>query len=280
MKGSSSAPTWTPAELAARCEALGARVEEVGNRYVVYPPDGGRIVRFNRTREQNGTHLPNVLKLLREGGLDVVAAWHDEQEQRRSARPTPDPLAKPALDPQIAAKIRAQLETTTTTTTKETAMAVPQDPRPTPTPLPTAPAILRQLAELRDMVRAAVDGAAELVAEQEERYSAQLADAAKRIAALEERLDNLTGGRVPIRPVSITELVRRAALAWFEAHPGVRTTPQLLEAMLGDQLPEGRGKTTLAGVCMDLAKAGEIQGGGANSRGIYWLEPKPAPAED
>jgi hypothetical protein len=270
MAGSTSAPAWTPTEVAERCEALGARVELVGPRYVIYPPNGGRIIRFNRKREQNGTHLPNVLKDLRIAGLDLVAAWREEQE-RRSTQPAPEPLARPALDQataqRLAAKVAHSVGQTFSTTTKEAAMAAPT-PRPSPSTIPTAPAILRQLEELREMIR-----------RQDESHLEMLGQADGRIRALEARLDDIMSGQAP-RPPSISELVRRAVLAWFEAHPGMKITPQLLEMNLDGQLPETTGKTMVAGACRDLALAGKLDGGGPRAgdgagRGVYWLaEPK------
>jgi hypothetical protein len=277
-KGSTSAPAWTPDEVAERCRALGARVVLKSNQYRVYPPDGGGPVFFNAFQESRGVHLPNVLRDLRRHGLDLLEAWQEEQEaQRRSVRPAPEPLARPAIDPATAARLAAKVDhpvgQTFSTTTKEAAMAAPT-PRPHPTTIPTGPAIQRQLEELREMVRRQDESFLEMLAQQE-----------ARTRALEEQLADILSGEGPRAP-SLSELVRRAVLAWFEAHPGMKITPQLLEMNLEGQLPEKRSKAMVAAACRDLALAGKLDGGGPRSgdgagRGVYWLaEPAPESIAD
>lgn len=273
MTGNSRTPAWGPKELADRCEALKARVTITGNRYRVYPPNGGRPVFFDAGRDSRGSHLPNVLRDLREGGLDLVAAW--EEEQRTKKAPTPPRLEQPAVDPEIAAAIRAKLAEDSAedddTTTKEATVA---DPRPTP-PVRIPFDARREMSELRDMIRS-----------QDASHLEMMAQADARIRMLEDQLSDLLSGRT-VRPPSVSELVRRAVLAWFEEHPGMKITPQLLEMNLDGQLPEGHGKTMVAGACRELAMAGKLNGGGPRAgegaaRGVYWLtEPEPtAPTED
>lgn len=259
MVGSSSAPAWTPREVADRCEALGARVELKGTKYRVYPPDGGQPVFFNAQRETNGSHLPNVLRDLRRNGLDLQDAEREAQERRKSER-APEPMTQ-RLAPEVVAAVAA----TRTTTDRRTTVATPND-------VPRIPFdARREMAELRDMVRKQGDDALEM-----------LAAAERRIEALEDQLADIMAGRT-VRPPSVSELVRRAVLAWFEAHPGMKITPQLLEMQNDIALPEGYGRTMVAGACRDLAMAAKLDGGGPRSgegaaRGVYWLA-EPAPVE-
>lgn len=267
-KGSTSAPAWTPSEVAERCAALGARVELKGTKYRVYPPEGGGPVFFNAQRETNGSHLPNVLRDLRRFGLDLQEAG---REERRSARPAPVALARPAVDPATAQRLTERLtgpdDDPDDDNTEEAAVAAPRD---TPADMARIPFdARREMSELREMIRS-----------QDASHLEMMAQADVRIRALEERLDDLMSGRI-VRPPSISELVRRAVLAWFEAHPGLKVTPALLEMNLGNQLPKGYGKTAVAGACRDLVLAGKILGGGpstgsAANRGIYWMAEAPA----
>jgi hypothetical protein len=259
---STSAPAWTPDEVAERCQALGARVELKGTKYRVYPPEGGGPVFFNSYREANGAHLGNVLRELRRFGLDLVEA----ERERRSATP-PAQLTRPVADPAIVAAIQAKLAEAAdndTTTEQEPAMATP---KPTP-PTPITFNVRTELAELREAMQRQGDTAMEM-----------LADAERRIDALEAELAAIRTSGVTRGP-STSELVRQAVLAWFVAHPGQRMTPQVLEMNLDADgaLPERHGKTMVAAGCRDLLLAGRLQGGGAKegsqpTRGIYWYDP-------
>lgn len=265
-KGSTSAPAWTPDEVAERCRALGARVELKSTKYRVYPPDGGGPVFFNAYRETNGSHLPNVLRELRRCGLDLV-----EAEQERRSATTPSPMTRQVVDPEIMAAIQAKLSAAAdddTTTEQEPAMAAP---KPTP-PTPITFNVRTELAQLREAMQRQGDTAMEM-----------LADAERRIGALEAELAAIRSGGVARGP-STSELVRQAVLAWFVAHPGQRMTPQVLEMNLDADggLPAGTGKTMVAGGCRDLLQAGRLQGGGAKegsqpTRGIYWYDPAQDP---
>jgi hypothetical protein len=273
-KGSTSTPAWTPSEVAERCRALGARVELKGVKYRVYPPDGGGPVFFNAYQESRGVHLPNVLRDLRRCGLDLQEAEQEERE-RRSARPAPAALARPIADPAIVAAIQAKLaEASSNDTTDDTEEAAVAAPRDTPAAMPRATPFdaRRELAELREMIRS-----------QDASHLEMMAQADARIRALEDQLADLLSGRIT-RPPSITELVRRAVLAWFEAHPGLKVTPALLEMNLDGKLPKGHAKTAVAGACRDLVIAGKLRSGGAGPatgpaalRGIYWLAEESAP---
>jgi hypothetical protein len=233
----------TPTELADRVRNHPGtdRVELDGITWRAYPRDrSARPVFWSAARMGSGTQLPNVLRDLRRSGMDI----------ERPPATTPAP------------------------TTQEEPVASPRDMPRTPTTIPTGPAVTKELAELRDMVRRASDraeaaekSALEFGVEAERRIS-QLGD---RIARLE---DQLAGGR---KPPTITELTRAAVHRWFRDHPGMRLTPQILELNAGDDLPAGRGKTTVAGVCADLVRAGLLSGGAASgqpdSRGVYWFDP-------
>lgn len=261
MTGNSRTPAWSPGELADRCEALGARVAITSNQYRVYPPNGGRPVFFNSDRDSSGAHLPNILRDLRQGGLDVVGAWEAEQRAKRPVVRTA--LERPLIpDPDTVAAVRAKLAENTTPTTKEAAMAAPRD---TPASMPRIPFdARREMSELREMIR-----------NQDASHLEMMAQADARIRVLEDQLADLLAGRT-VRPPSISELVRRVVLAWFEAHPGMKITPQILEINLEGQLPDGHGKTMVAGACRDLVLAGKVAGGSPRSgegagRGVYWL---------
>lgn len=272
-KGSTSAGAWTPDEVAERCRALGARVDLKGTKYRVYPPDGGGPVFFNAYRETNGSHLPNVLHDLRRLGLDLVAA---EQERRSAALPSP--MTRPAVDPDQARRLAAAVDRAAatpaaqrrygTTTEQEPAMAAPKPAPPTPITFN----VRAELAELREAMQRQGDSFLEMLTGYE-----------RRVEALEAELAAIRSGGV-VRGPSTSELVRQAALAWFVAHPGQRTTPQLLELQLDADgaLPAGTGKTMVAGGCRDLLLAGRLQGGGAKegnqpTRGVYWYDPAQDP---
>lgn len=265
-KGSTSAPAWTPREVAERCEALGARVELKGTKYRVYPPRGGGPVFFSAQREKNGSHLPNVLRDLRRLGLDLAGAER-EMRERLSPRP-PTPLTRSAISSVTAAKLAELVNDTTTE--QEPPMAAP---KPTP-PTSITFNVRQEIADLRETLRRQGDTALEM-----------LASAERRIEALEAEVAQLRGRGGLNRGPSTSELVRRAVLAWFIAHPGMRITPQVLEMNLDGQLPEGYGKTMVAGGCRDLTHAGRLQGGGtkageAPSRGVYWYDPDADEAGD
>jgi hypothetical protein len=266
MAGQVGGATWTPREVAERCEALGARVELKGTKYRVYGPDGGQPVFFNAQRETNGSHLPNVLRDLRRNGLDLLEAERDAQE-RRSARP-PEPLTQQlpaeALE-RVASSPAAQRRYGTTpsmaTNDRSITVASPKD-------VPRIPFdARREMAELRDMVRKQGDDALEM-----------LAAAERRIADLEGEVAELRAGSNQLRGPSMSELVRRVVWQWFLEHPGQKTTPQVLEMNIAEELPEGHGKTMVAAGCRDLVAAGRLQGGGtktgtAPTRGVYWFDP-------
>lgn len=276
MTGNSRTPAWGPSELADRCEALGARVTMTGNQYRVYPPNGGRPVFFDSGRDSRGSHLPNVLRDLRHGGLDLVGAWEEEQ---RTKRPAPRPqLERPVIDQGTVAAVMAKLaESSTPTTAPTTKEATVADPKPTA--LARIPFdARREMAELREMIRS-----------QDASHLEMMAQADARIRSLEDQLADIMAGRT-VRPPSTSELVRRVVLAWFEEHPGMKITPQLLEMNLNGQLPEKTSKTMVAGACRELALAGKLNGGGprvgdATGRGVYWLaepaaEPEKTETED
>jgi hypothetical protein len=275
-KGSSSAPAWTPREVADRCEALGARVELKGAKYRVYPPRGGGPVFFNAQRETNGSHLSNVLRDLRRLGLDLAEAEREIQERRSTLVPTAVLTVRDRISPETQAAIKAiateaiAARSTTPTTEQEPPMAAP---KPTP-PTSITFNVRQEIADLRETLRRQGDTALEM-----------LASAERRIAALEAEVAELRGRGGLNRGPSTSELVRRSVLAWFIAHPGMRITPQVLEMNLDGQLPEGYGKTMVAGGCRDLTHAGRLQGGGtkageAPSRGVYWYDPDADEAGD
>lgn len=216
-------------------------VTQDGVTWKVFPKDATkRPVFFTSIRFGNGVTLANILRDLRRSGIDLE-------------RPEPTPE----------------------TTTKETAVAAP-----TPKDMPTStvtrlPRDAREeIAELRDMVRKSTEANASEVGA----ALGMLAEADRRITELMGRVARLEGQLVGARKApSVTELTRGAVLRWFREHPMMRISPQLLEMNAGDQLPEARGKTTVAGVCADLVKAGHLCGGGtktgAGTHGIYWYDP-------
>jgi hypothetical protein len=133
----------------------------------------------------------------------------------------------------------------------------------------------RELAELREMIR----NQAETAETERLELLGQLGEMERRVRALEDQLVGGVERPGPARPATVTELVRAVVLRWFEDHRGLKITPQMLEMNL-DDLPAGRGKTTVAGVCRDLVTDGLLQGGGTREgvsllRGVYWMAPEP-----
>ena len=203
-----------------------------------------------------------MLQALRGAGLDLLEEF--QRELRPSLR-APEPLVQ-RLAPEVVAAVtaeRTRAETAKTTTDRRTTMATPQD-------VPRNPfEARRELAELRETVR-----------KQEASILEMLAQADNRIRALETEVAQLRDAERSgmLRGPSTSELVRRVAWQWFTQHPGQKTTPQILEMNIADDLPEGYGKSMVAGGCRDLLKLGRIQGGGARAgdaptRGIYWYDP-------
>lgn len=215
-------------------------VTQDGATWKVFPKDSTkRPIFFTSVRFGSGVMLANILRDLRRSGIDLER-------------------------PEVAAP-----------TTKENAVVAPSPkdmPSSTVTRLPRD--AREEIAELREMVRRSTETSASEVSE----ALGMLAEADRRVRELEGRVARLEGQLVGARKApTVTELTRGAVLRWFREHPGMRISPQLLEMNAGDQLPEARGKTTVAGVCADLVKAGHLQGGGTKSgvgtHGIYWYDP-------
>lgn len=242
----------TPDQLADLCREQGARVELDGTTYKVWPTDKTlRPVFFSSVKLGNGASLDNRIRDLRKSGIDIHA-----QPVAPAAEPTQE-------DESMTAARRADIS-----------------------PIITQ----REAGELREMVRAASDTTVEMLATAERELRAVKDETASTIRSLRAELaevraevrDLRAGGPVvaPKEPTK-TEIVREAVLAYFLAHPGMKLTPQLIELNIGDDLPEGRGPTMVAGVCKTLATAGKISGGASRDRanrerGIYWYDP---PAE-
>jgi hypothetical protein len=251
----------TADQIAARCRALpGVRVELSGGRYTVYSAvPGTRPVSFAASKHSRGSHLDNVLRDLRRNGVDL----------ERSSTPTP------AAMPQ----------------TKETAVSE-QDRNGramVTTRQELVPATRGEVGDLREMVRTAV----ERMTTQGDAAMAMLAEAERRHDALSDEVTRLRGEVAGLRdevaaaravagrevlPPTRAEILRGIVFAYFQTIPGVKITPSIVEANCGDDLPDGRGKTDVAGACNDLFKAGKLKGvpkrdGAGRERGLYWYDP-------
>lgn len=255
--------TLTAHEIADRCEALGARVDRSGNRYKVYPPDQSQRPVFFARKLHSGPEIPNILNTLAKAGLDVLA------EPEKEPAPVPEPLtqrmsdalrnAKPSPPPARNGRIPTP----------------PSAPRINPAEPRTEDELLGLLVEAEKRIEA--QGQQILGLSQQLTDIVQQHDRVTR--NLVERIMRLEEGRLMPPRVTVGQLVREAVLAFLQARPGERWTPQMIELNIKD-LPEERGKTAVANACKDLATEGQLQGGGSNkkgepqtTRGIYWYEP-------
>jgi hypothetical protein len=247
----------TPRELARRCRAHPAvdRVESTGTDYRVYPTDiTCRPVFFSKAGFGSSGKCENTLRDLRKSGIDVERP------------PDPIPTPKPTPIP----------------TTQEAPVSAPARPAP------HAPLMdRREGAELRDMVRLAVEGTDAVTAmmvEAEKRVAAVEADLAAAVARIERQdreIAQLRSGGAAARPPSQAELIRNIVVDYFKSMPGVKLSPQVVD-LNAPGLPEGRGATATANACKALANDGVLCGGGRREqsnreKGIYWYEP---PAEE
>lgn len=246
MSGRPKIGALTPEEIAARCVLFGARVEKDGNRWVVYPPNREkRPVYFKIGVLRNGTQLDNLLRDLRHSDLDI-------EQDPPTTKPSPKPGPRPAA-PQEVPTVSAP------------------ERRSVPAPMATQ----REVSDVREQVRNLSDNFVEMLANAErriEKLEGQVHAQAREIAAL-----RASGGRGDLPPTR-AEITRGVVLAYFESIPGHKTTPQLVEMNIADDLPEGYGKTDVAGACGDLFKAGKLNGvpkkdGAGRERGIYWYAP-------
>lgn len=252
-------PVLSPDELADICRSVeGCRVELDGTTYRVYPPNRGTSpVFFSSIRLRTSSGMANKISDLRRAGIDVRAILAER------TKPTPKPgPPKQQEDP-----------------TTMTAERVPD----------ISPAMTRREgAELREMVRKVsetCDALAGMLAEADRRVIAQAETIADQGAALDEVRAEVrhlrSAGPVAkpkAKPLSRAEVIRRAALAWFTAHPGTRMNPAGLAGNIGDDLPEDWQPSEIGGACRDLVKAGKIKGGAtrdtpAARKGLYWYEP-------
>lgn len=234
----------TPDEMAARCARLGARVDQRGHRWLIYPPDpDARVLAFSALHMQ-GNHQANVVSDLRKAGLDVLSA------EATGKVPKPAP---PTVPPSPTEK------------------AEPVNETPKPGPPASTEAWRKAIAEVRDQCRQLSDTTVKMLAEQE----TALAKANARIAELEERLDVVAPKPMP-KPPTTAEICQAAIMGWFEAMPrGFKASPSTVEANLVDRLPESRVKTAVAHACRELVLAGRLSGGGRvgqSAHGLYWMD--------
>lgn len=240
----------TPDEIAARCERLGAEVDQRGGRWWVFPPNGtSRPIVFS-VLIMKGNHARNVVSDLRKAGLDVMT------DRARGVAPKPVNPA-PVVEPQQSG-----------------------EPMATPTPDQMPPRIAAfdaraAVADLRDQLRQLSDTTIKMLAEAEDRVTA----AEARIGELEGRVE-VFAPAPKVRPPSAGELIQAAILTFFrEQLPrNFKVSPSSVEGNIAEWLPEKRAKTAVAHACRELAIAGKLSGGAGSANpihGLYWLDPEP-----
>lgn len=288
-------------QIAKRCQELGARVEIRGAKWWIYPPDHSQApLSFSRLAGHmagNGSAQANLISDLRKAGLDLVL----DARAERNAKPTPAPSTEEHADMTVNGY-------TVDGTTK------PFDYRKAYTDLRDQAKVLdaataTALADIRDHVKRQDGALVAMVAEQEGRISENATEQDNRIRALAARVKALeqllARGEVtvaapkPPAPPSKPEVARRAVLAFYTAHRGLKLSPMAVRANIEDQLvaelaPEGMPvgvakdqtvgnmlavmpPTTVAASCRTLADAGQLMGGGKTggplnpNHGVYWM---------
>jgi hypothetical protein len=266
-----------PAELARMCAERGARVVRDGHVYRVYPPDPSkRPVFFSAIRTRQGASLDTQIRDLRRAGLDLRAPVRTP--------PAAPPKSVPARTP-----VRAPSRTATAVQPEPQEDEVPQTATPDRTVVPHGPlATRKEAAELREMVRSSQDAVMGMLAQAEQQITDLKAEVARLGGEVTDLRAEVTSLRTGVKPPSKAEQVRAAVFAYFEAHPGMKLSPQLVEVNAEGTLPQGLHATAVANACKELANAGKLKGGASRDsrnreRGIYWYEPPtedPAPAQE
>lgn len=142
-------------------------------------------------------------------------------------------------------------------------------------PIPPV-ATRREVEDLREMIRTAQETTLGMLTEEEKRIT----ELTTEVGELRAQVARLSAGGVAVRPESTSSIVRRLVRTYFEAHPGMKLNPALVELNLADDLPAGVGKTMVANETRNLRDQGVLRGGSAGptkggpDRGIYWYEPE------
>jgi hypothetical protein len=258
----------TPKQIADRAEELGARVASTGDRYKIFPPDPDQDMISIPARMGNGTERANLIARLRRAGLDIMKPSPADIPRKTINAAASAPVDTSALLEMLAESERRHAELLDRVRTLEEREEDPE--------------VLRQVEAQRLLIGDAAQSIDNLTRRmvRYEQDIAVLGEARDRLVARVEELERGWSGEVVRKPTSA--VVRDLALAWFENHPGIRVSPELVKLNLGDQLPADTRPEAVATACKDLATAGKISGGGTNTkgkrgptgtRGIYWFEP-------
>lgn len=310
-------------QIAKRCQELGARTEIRGAKWWIYPPDRDQApLSFSRLAGHmsgNGTAQANLISDLRKAGLDLLAEARAEQ----NAKPTPTSPPSPAPSPAPSTEEHAAMTVNGTVPYTVDGTSKPFDYRKAYTDLRDQAKVLdaattTALRDIHDHVKRQDGALVAMVAEQEGRITDNAREQDERIRALAARIkvleQLLARGEVTVtapaapkapEPPSKPEVVRRAVLAFFTAHRGLKLSPMAVRANIEDDpvaplapegMPVGVAKdqtvgdmlaimpaTTVAASCRTLADAKTLMGGGKTggplnpNHGVYWMPAETAP---
>lgn len=283
-------------EIAERCERLGARVEIRGAKWWIYPPDRPMSpVSFSRLAGHlsgNGTAQANLISDLRKRGLDLL----EEARAEQNIKPRP---------PDTAPEEPKDMTESTAETPTANGTPIPYSVDGTTRPFDYRKAykdladqaktldatVSLSLSKVNDQLKRRDGDLVSMVAEQEGRITDNAREQDRRIRELAGRVKALeqllARGEVSVvakapAPPSKPELLRRAVLAFYSEHRGLKLSPMAVRANIeGDEtlarMLAVMPPTAVAGACRELVKAGHLMGGGKTggpmnaNHGVYWM---------
>lgn len=253
-----------------------ARVDKIGTRYRIYPPDTTQSPVFLSTRLGNGTARRNAIAQLSRAGIDVTRPPTHETSDA-----TPAATTSEETTPVLVTATPADLPAARKNGTK---------------PSSDLDTVIGMLTEAESRILGLLTDAEGRITT----LTAKIAAQDETIAALRSDLTALARSATPPKPptVSRSSITRRLVLDFFETHRGMKASPEVVRMNIEDQLlaafaaelspaeaAKGIDNTFIPSACSALARAGQLQGGGqakrgpgGSTRGIYWL-PADEPAD-